>query len=327
MSNYYFFENFYSFLSPLPIKLLIGAYILDLILGDPIWLYHPVRVIGKSITFGEKILYNKKNKKFFGGILAFSIIITTFIISYFIGKISPIFKLYFLYTTLATKSLAQEGKKVITILGNGDVERAKKELSYLVSRDTKSMNNNDIIRSILETISENSVDGIIAPMFYAFIGSFFSLSLPFAMTYKAINTLDSMVGYKNDKYIDFGMVSAKIDDIVNFLPARLGGGIIIPISSFILGLDYKNSWKIFFRDRLNHSSPNSGNPESAFAGALGVRFGGKTSYFGKVYDKPTIGDKKNDFKLSQVNSAIKLLYTSSFISLLFFCSILALYFN
>ena len=163
-------------------------------------------------------------------------------------------------------------------------------------------------------------------MFFAFLGSFFhigevSFALPFAMGYKAINTLDSMVGYKNDKYIDFGMVSAKIDDAANFIPARIAGGFIIPLAAMILRLDYKNAWKIFFRDRLNHSSPNSGNSEAAFAGALGVQFGGKTSYFGKIHEKPTIGDKKKHFDLRDIMKAIKLLYVSSWIGIVLFTSI------
>ena len=143
----------------------------------------------------------------------------------------------------------------------------------------------------------------------------------FAMGYKAINTLDSMVGYKNDKYMDFGMVSAKTDDVANFIPARIAGGFIIPLAAMVLRLDYKGAWKIFSRDRLNHSSPNSGNSEAAFAGALGVQFGGKTSYFGKIHEKPTIGDKKKSFDLRDIMKAIKLLYVSSWVGIVFFTMI------
>ena len=299
------------------------AYVLDLILGDPYWFPHPVRFIGKLITILEKFLYNFKWKKFTGGLLAVLTIGITFVVSYYIARLSSILEVFFLYTTLATKSLANEGFRVCKILVEGDMEKAKKELSYLVSRDTGNMDVVQITRSILETISENSVDGIISPMFFAFVGSLFnidgvSLALPFAMGYKAINTLDSMVGYKNDKYIDFGMVSAKIDDVANFIPARLAGGFIIPVAAFILRMDYKRAWKVFFRDRLNHSSPNSGNSEAAFAGALGVQFGGKTSYFGKVHNKPTIGDKLKNFGIPDVKKAVRLLYVTSWVALVTF---------
>ena len=160
----------------------------------------------------------------------------------------------------------------------------------------------------METISENMVDGVIAPMFYMFLGG-----LPLAMAYKAINTLDSMVGYKNKKYTKFGMFSAKLDDVANFIPARISG-IFITMASYILRYNYKNAWKIFKRDRKNHASPNSAHPESAVAGALGVQFGGKVSYFGKEMQKPTIGDKLKEFKLNNIKKNILLMYVTSFVS-------------
>ncbi|MDO4690764.1 MAG: adenosylcobinamide-phosphate synthase CbiB, partial [Fusobacterium sp.] len=207
------------------------------------------------------------------------------------------------------------------------IEKAKKELSYLVSRDTSTLSADKIIMSIVETISENTVDGFISPAFYAFVGSFIeinifgkslSLALAFAMTYKAINTLDSMVGYKNEKYIDFGKFSARVDDVANFIPARFTGLIFIPLSSLVLGYDFKNSLKIFFRDRNKHSSPNSGQSESAYAGALGIQFGGKISYFGQEYNKPTIGDKLKNFDIEDIKKAINILYVVSFIVTLTF---------
>ncbi|MBC2855102.1 cobalamin biosynthesis protein CobD [Cetobacterium sp. 2A] len=299
------------------------AYGLDLILGDPHWLYHPVRVIGKLIEIFEKFLYRFKSKKFFGGIMAISVILLTGVISFYLARISPILEVFLLYTTLATKSLGLEGIKVYKILKSGDLSRAQKELSYLVSRDTGEMDEIQVIRSTVETIAENSVDGIIAPMFYAFLGSCFmidgiSLALPFAMGYKAVNTLDSMVGYKNEKYIDFGMCSAKIDDLFNLIPARIAGLIFIPISSFLIGKGIIKPIKIFLRDRYNHSSPNSGHSEASFAGSIGVQFGGRTSYFGKVYEKPTIGDKIKEFEFEDIRSAYRLLYVTSAIALIIF---------
>ncbi len=299
------------------------AYVLDLIFGDPQWFPHPVRFIGKLISFLEKYLYKLKSKTFWGGVVAIITITITFLVSYFLASLSEYLEIFFLYTTLAGKCLADEGMRVYKILKMGDLEVAKKQLSYLVSRDTEKMDNKQIIRSILETFSENSVDGIISPMFFAFVGSFFqvkgvSLALPFAMGYKAINTLDSMLGYKNERYINFGTVSAKIDDVANFIPARITGLIFVPLASFLTGFDYKKSFKIFIRDRHNHASPNSAHGESAFAGALGVQFGGKTKYFGVVYDKPTIGDKLKEFELEDILRGRKLLYGTSLVSVVFF---------
>lgn len=300
-----------------------AAYILDLIFGDPEKFPHPVRFIGKLISFLEKNLYNFNNKTFWGGVTAVITIGTTAVVSYFLAGISQYTEIFFLYTTLAGKCLGDEGLRVYKILKAGDLEDAKKKLSYLVSRDTETMDNRQIIRSVLETFSENSVDGVISPMFFAFLGSFFeinevSLALPFAMGYKAVNTLDSMLGYKNERYINFGTVSAKIDDAANFIPARIAGLILIPAAAFFTGFDYKNSLKIFLRDRHNHASPNSAHGESAFAGALGVQFGGETKYFGKLYNKPTIGDKLKEFDLEDIIKGRKLLYATSFTGMVFF---------
>lgn len=310
------------------LKFLI-AYVLDLMFGDPYWFPHPVRLIGSYINIIEKNIYKFKNKKFWGVIMAIVVIITTAITSYYIAKSSEYLEIFFLYTTLATKSLGAEGIKVYKILKSGDLERAQKELSYLVSRDTGEMDEVQVVRSTMETIAENSVDGIIAPMFYAFLGSLImidgvSLALPLAMGYKAINTLDSMVGYKNEKYIDFGMASAKIDDLFNLIPARLSGALIIPIATFLLGMGMKKPLKIFFRDRKNHSSPNSGHPEASFAGAIGVQFGGKTRYFGKLYEKPTIGDKIKEFEKEDIKKCYKIMFMTSLVGVVLFSSLIQL---
>ena len=303
------------------------AYILDLVFGDPQNIIHPVQIIGKMISLGEKILLKEKSGsryKFFAGI-----ILNIFVVSITYGltcliykssKISGVFTLieiYLMYTVFSVNSLAREGNRVYNILKEGDIEKARKDLSYLVSRDTETMDEKMIIRSTMETISENTVDGIVAPMFYMFLGG-----LPLAMTYKAINTLDSMVGYKNEKYMDFGKFSAKIDDIANFIPARITGFLIVA-ASMILRYNYKNSLKIFIRDRKNHSSPNSAHAEASVAGALGVQFGGRVSYFGKEADKPTIGDKIKDFELEDIKKNIKIMYVASFLSLAIFSLIFA----
>ena len=303
------------------------AYILDLIFGDPQNIIHPVQIIGKIISLGEKILLKEKSGsryKFFAGI-----ILNIFVVSITYGltcliykssKISGVFTLieiYLMYTVFSVNSLAREGNRVYNILKEGNIEKARKDLSYLVSRDTETMDEKMIIRSTMETISENTVDGIVAPMFYMFLGG-----LPLAMTYKAINTLDSMVGYKNEKYMDFGKFSAKIDDVANFIPARITG-VLIVAASMILRYNYKNSLKMFIRDRKNHSSPNSAHAEASVAGALGVQFGGRVSYFGKEADKPTIGDKIKDFELEDIKKNIKIMYATSFLSLAIFSLIFA----
>ena len=300
------------------------AYVLDLIFGDPQNIIHPVQVIGKMISSGEKYLLGKRHEsdrkyKFFAGmILNITVISVTYAVTYLIYKSSEnsiiftVAEIYLMYTIFSINSLAREGNRVYNILKEGNIERARKDLSYLVSRDTGTMDEKMIIRSTMETISENTVDGIVAPMLYMFLGG-----LPLSMTYKAINTFDSMVGYKNEKYMDFGKFSAKLDDVANFIPARITG-ILIVIASMILGYDYKNSLKIFIRDRKNHSSPNSGHAEAGVAGALGVQFGGRVSYFGKEVDKPVIGDKIKDFELEDIKKNIKIMYVASFLSLAVF---------
>ena len=300
------------------------AYVLDLIFGDPQNIIHPVQIIGKMINIGEKSLLGKKYKsdrkyKFFAGmILNITVISLTYGINYLIHRTSEnsiiftVAEIYLMYTIFSINSLAREGNRVYNILKEGNIERARKDLSYLVSRDTETMDEKMIIRSTMETISENTVDGIVAPMLYMFLGG-----LPLSMTYKAINTFDSMVGYKNEKYMDFGKFSAKLDDVANFIPARITG-ILIVIASMILGYDYKNSLKIFIRDRKNHSSPNSGHAEAGVAGALGVQFGGKVSYFGKEVDKAVMGDKIKGFELEDIKKYIIIMYVASFLSLVVF---------
>ena len=294
------------------------AYVLDLIFGDPQNVIHPVQVIGKIISAGEKVLLRKKYKFLAGAVLNIFTVSITYTLMYLISKsvkISVFFmiiEIYLMYTIFSINSLAREGNRVYRILKEGDIEKARKDLSYLVSRDTEMMDEKMIIRSTMETISENTVDGIVAPMFYMFLGG-----MPLAMAYKAINTLDSMVGYKNEKYMEFGKFSAKVDDVANFIPARITG-ILIVLASMILGYDYKNSLKIFLRDRKNHSSPNSAHSEASVAGALGVQFGGKVSYFGKEIDKPTIGDKTKEFELEDIRKNIRIMYVTSFLSLVMF---------
>ena len=234
-------------------ELTIG-FILDLIIGDPNNPIHPVRIIGKLCSFLEKIMRKifKNSLKLAGLIVWILTVAVTFLVTFFIVDVARKFNLYFgiilegilIYFCISSKGLVVEGRKVIKYLFKNDIEGARKQLSYIVGRDTQSLDEKGIVRAVVETIAENMSDGVIAPIFYAGI-----LGAPLAMAYKAVNTMDSVFGYKNDKYIDFGFFPAKLDDVFNYIPARITG-IIIVISSFILRYDYKNSFKIYKRDRF-----------------------------------------------------------------------------
>ena len=302
------------------IPLLFG-YSLDLIIGDPRWLPHPVRAIGFLIDRSERVLRRRDNVlKFKGLILLIVVSSLSFLLPYLLlellGSFNLVIKLAFssviIFQILATKSLYMETIKVYKALKIGDIALAKKELSYLVTRDCENMEVEDIIRSTIETISENIVDGITAPLFYIAIGG-----APLGMFYKAVNTLDSMVGYKNDKYMDFGYFSAKFDDLINFIPARVTSYIIV-ISCFLLGLNYKSAYRILKRDKRNHSSPNSGYAEAPVAGALGIFLGGRVSYFNVIHNKPTMGEgiKKPDLEDIRITHRVMFLTSILTVSLL-----------
>ncbi|MFQ9247830.1 MAG: adenosylcobinamide-phosphate synthase CbiB [Clostridium paraputrificum] len=277
--------------------------VLDFIIGDPNNPFHPVRIIGSLGIKLENITRRVfKNLKISGFVTWLGVILITFLVNSLIVRlafsISNIFGIIIegilLYFCISSKGLKVEGLKVIKVLESGDIEGARKQLSYIVGRDTKVLDEEGIIRAVIETVAENTSDGIIAPLLFGALGG-----APLAMTYKAVNTCDSMFGYKNDKYIDFGFVPAKMDDLFNYIPARLTGYLVI-FAAFILGLDYKNSYRIYKRDRYNHTSPNSAHPESAVAGALGIRLGGANYYFGKIVEKPTIGDKNKVIEISDL---------------------------
>lgn len=300
------------------------GFLLDLLFGDPYFMPHPIRYIGKGISKFEKIIRKesdgekaKKAKGFLIAIFipAFVFIFYTILLK-FIYNLNLIFGIvcesFVIYQMLATKCLKDESMKVYNAIVSGDMEKAKLQISYLVTRDTKEMSEEDIVKATVETVSENIVDGIVSPLFFAVIGG-----APLGMFYKAVNTLDSMVGYKNKKYFDFGMASAKFDDILNFVPARLTG-IMIPLVSMILGLDFKNSFRIMIRDRRNHSSPNSPFSEAAVAGALGIQLGGKATYFGITSLKPTMGDKINEITVKSIKDANNIMYGTSFAALIIF---------
>ena len=303
----------YSFAN---ILIMILGYIMDLVFGDPYWFPHPVRFIGKLISKTEKFIRkhakSEKSLKYWGILMWLVPVVTTALVTALIVKIASFNKYveifvsaFIIYTTLSTKCLKDEATKIYKVLETGDIKKSRVQLSYIVGRDTTNLSQSEIIRATVETVAENTVDGTISPMFYGF---FFG---PVgAMTYKAINTLDSMVGYKNDKYLNLGCVSAKLDDVANFIPARLTA-IFMPLGAFLCGMNGLNSFKIAIRDRKNHKSPNCAFAEGAAAGAIGVQLGGTNIYFGKEVYKPTIGDKKRELENYDIVRMNKLMYATT----------------
>lgn len=306
------------------IEIIIG-YILDLIIGDPQNPYHPIRGVGKIAKLSENVFRKllKKHLKLAGAITWITVVLIIFFINFILikllGRISPYVAMAYeaiaIYFCLSTKALKVEGLKVIKYLKEDNIDKARHQLSYIVGRDTDKLDEEGITRAVVETVAENMSDGIIAPLFFAGIGG-----APLIFAYKAVNTMDSMFGYKNDKYMEFGYFPAKLDDVFNYIPARLSAYLII-ISAFLLRLDYKNAFKIYNRDKSNHTSPNSAHPESAVAGALDIRLGGANYYFGKLVKKPEIGDEIKKITVDSVDMVNKILYLSSFLGVILACSI------
>ena len=303
----------YSFAN---ILIMILGYIMDLVFGDPYWFPHPVRFIGKLISKTEKFIRkhakSEESLKYWGILMWLVPVVTTALVTALIVKIANFNKYveifvsaFIIYTTLSTKCLKDEATKIYKVLETGDIKKSRVQLSYIVGRDTTNLSQSEIIRATVETVAENTVDGTISPMFYGFL-----FGPVGAMTYKAINTLDSMVGYKNDKYLNLGCVSAKLDDVANFIPARLTA-IFMPLGAFLCGMNGLNSFKIAIRDRKNHKSPNCAFAEGAAAGAIGVQLGGTNIYFGKEVYKPTIGDKKRELENYDIVRMNKLMYATT----------------
>lgn len=302
--------------------LLVLSYILDLIIGDPENFPHPVRLIGKLINFLEAGLKIERSpeveKRIKGIILAVLVVGLTFSLTNLLiialTKINPalpvIALIYLGYTAISVKDLKVKAKSVYRQLEKNDAAFARKELSKIVGRDTENLSDKQIITATVESIAENTNDGIVAPILYLALGG-----PALALGYKAINTLDSMVGHKNDKYKEFGWFSAKLDDVVNYIPARISG-FLICICSFVAGGGFKEAFRIMSRDGRKHPSPNSGISEAAMAGALGIRLGGSWVYQGRAVTKSYIGEEKKEIQPSLINEA---LLVSLLVSLLIVC--------
>lgn len=300
----------------------LAGFLLDLLIGDPHWLYHPVRLVGSLISAGERGLRRlfpstPRGERLAGAVLVILVVSVTAAVPagllWLAGRLHP--WLYFsletilCYQLFAVRSLRDESMKVYQELKKGDLSGARKAVSMIVGRDTQNLDAAGVTKAAVETVAENTSDGIIAPMVYMVLGG-----PVLGWFYKAVNTMDSMVGYKNDRYLNFGRYGAKLDDVLNFIPARFSG-LMMALCSPLAGLNGKNAWKIFKRDRLNHASPNSAQTEAVMAGALGVELAGDAWYFGKLHKKKTIGDSLRPVEAEDIVRANRLLYVTSAVTL------------
>ena len=300
------------------------GFVLDLLLGDPVIPHcpHPVVVMGWVISWLEKRLRRlfpatPKGELTAGCVLAVALPLGTLGVTGLVcwggGSIHPAvgfcFQTLWCWQALAMKDLAKESRNVYNVLQTGDISAARKAVARIVGRDTETLTAEGVTKATVETVAENFSDGVLAPLFYMLLGG-----APLAMAYKAVNTMDSMVGYKNDRYLYFGRAAAKLDDAANYLPARLAALFWIAAAA-LTGQNIRDAWRVWRRDRHNHASPNSAQCEAACAGALGVRLAGPASYFGKVYDKPTIGDDTRSIEPADIPRANRMLFAASFLAL------------
>ena len=296
----------------------LAGFVLDLLFGDSHWLPHPIRLIGRLISFLEKKLYDEtKNLRARGGVLVVLVLFITGVVSggilYFVYRIQPVagcvVESIMTYQILAIRSLKVESMKVYDALQTGTIEDARRAVSMIVGRDTACLDEAGVTKAAVETVAENTSDGVIAPMIALAVGG------PFlGFLYKAVNTMDSMIGYKNDRYLLFGRTAAKLDDVVNYLPARISAYLMIA-AAYLAGRDFDGTraFSVYRRDRRKHASPNSAHTEAVCAGALGVRLAGDASYFGKIVKKPYIGDDVRPVEISDIRRANRLLYVTAFL--------------
>lgn len=306
----------------------VVAFLIDALIGDPRSKFHPVVLIGNLISALEKFLrrdFDSPNKKIFkGGMLVFIVVI----FSLLVGLIIEIFtqdipslavqifiQALVLSFMISPRSLADAGYEIYLLLEREDLNHAREKVGWIVGRDTQNLNEAEITRATVETVAENTVDGIISPLFYFALGG-----LPLAVAYRAINTMDSMLGYKNEKYFYFGRVAARLDDIANFIPARLTGILFIG-AAIVLRLDYKNAFKMMKRDASKHPSPNGGWAEATVAGALNIRLGGMNYYFGQPHFRAYMGESLESLEAVHILGAIRMMYTATILFLSFACLI------
>ena len=307
------------FLLNFPAALLIGAFLLDLAVGDPPWMPHPVVLMGKMIALGDRRLRSGNSRRDFFAGMTLSVFLVVLSATVTLGLIA-LFDLLPLWlsfgalavlasTTLATRALLDAVKLIEAPLRAGDLIVAREKLSRIVGRDTANLNRDKVLRAGLESLSESTCDGIVAPLFYLFLGG-----VPLAMAYKAVNTLDSMIGYRTERYFYFGKFAARLDDVMNFIPARLTA-LFMVVAALTARLNSARALRVAWRDHANHLSPNAGYPEAALAGAFGIRLGGPSIYFGQEIDKPYLGDDLQPVTIEMLKEGRALCLVTAILSL------------
>lgn len=304
-----------------------SAALLEFLLGCPANMPHPVRWIGHLITWLERrircLCHSSSGLQVGGAVLWLVVVGSAWLVSWGVlwlaTAIHPVLgfliEVWMIYTVLAARCLSDAAKEVYQALKQGSLSESRQALSWIVGRDTSQLERPQMTRAVVETVAENSVDGVIAPLFFLLLGG-----APLAMAYKAVNTLDSMVGYKTAKYRDIGRVSARLDDAANYIPARLGW-LLLTLAAWLLRENAVQALKIGFRDRHQHSSPNCAWPEGAVAGALGIRLGGPNDYFGERVEKPWIGDAHREVDVEDITRTINLMLVASFLALVLFAGL------
>ena len=301
----------------------VCGFLFDTVLGDPRSKFHPVVLIGRLISILEGVLYHEgesdRQKLLAGGLLAVTVLMIVYQVSAAVdalltqlgnGLITVLVEGFLLSFTISPRSLAEAGREIYRYLENNDMANARYKVGWIVGRDTEKLSSGEVTRATVETVAENTVDGVIAPFFFFLLGG-----LPLAYMYRAANTLDSMVGYKNDKYLYFGRVSARIDDVLNYIPARITG-VLFVLSALFLKLDWRNSWRMLRRDAAKHPSPNGGWAEAAVAGALRIRLGGYNSYFGRQSFRAYMGEPYEELAAKHILGCSRLMYTATVLFLL-----------
>jgi len=309
---------------------IVPALVLDLIFGDPPVLTHPVVIMGRFISRLEKRLRgafpeNEKGLLAAGRVLAFVMPVGTFLVTglalWLARRIHPAaafaLNTFWCYQAIAVRDMLKESRGVKKALENEGLAAGRTAVARIVGRDTSVLDENGVLRACVETVAENFSDGVMAPLFYMAIGG-----APLALAYKAVNTMDSMVGYKNERYLYFGRAAAHLDDVAGFLPARLGAFVMLA-AAFLTGKDAAGAFRIWRRDRRNHASPNSAQTESVMAGALGLRLAGPAVYFGERYEKPYIGDARREINPGDVDAANRIFLVSSILGTLLACGVAA----